>query len=221
MGCSRVRQRAGLRVCCGAVRKERLRSNPLTQDRDAQHRSRQTRHTRERHTLLRNAGSGGRGGSAPQTPRDLSHCANPGETQTETGRREASRIRSWFLARRSGRVSASPCPPLRSLTILSALQPQNHSPCAPAPQPMPPGSGSPRTAESGSEGQIRYIGDMTGVEPTHPRSLDAILGGRFFQTPLKFPVQPHFGPNPAPHGKRPAAPSTMKPKRQRNSSGAP
>ena len=35
LGCSRVRQRSGLRVCFGAVRKERLRSNPLTQDRDA------------------------------------------------------------------------------------------------------------------------------------------------------------------------------------------
>jgi len=44
------------------------------------------------------------GGSAPQTPRDLSLCANPGE-ETETGRTRAPRLPSWPL---SGARVASP-----------------------------------------------------------------------------------------------------------------
>ena len=51
---------------------------------------------------------------------------------TETGRREASRLRSWPPRRRSGRVSASPYPPLGSLTSVAVGEMRNHSFCAPA-----------------------------------------------------------------------------------------
>ena len=76
-------------------------------------------------------------GSAPQAPRDLAHQRQSRRVTTETGRPEndpqASRLRSWHLARRSGRVSAWPCPPVRSLTILSATLPRNHCRCARSP----------------------------------------------------------------------------------------
>jgi len=51
---------------------------------------------------------------------------------TETGRREASRLRSWPPSRRSGRISASPYPPLGSLTSVAVGETRNHSFCAPA-----------------------------------------------------------------------------------------
>jgi hypothetical protein len=73
-------------------------------------------------------------GSAPQAPRDLSHQRQSRRAATETGRplsvTEASRLRSWLLARRSGRVSAWPCPPARSLAILSMTWLWNHFRCA-------------------------------------------------------------------------------------------
>jgi hypothetical protein len=52
------------------------------------------------------------GGSAPQTPRDLSPLCQA-RRENRNGTHSASRLRSRPLSRRSGRVSASPCPPLR------------------------------------------------------------------------------------------------------------
>ncbi len=219
MGCSRARQRADGGVCHSSVRQRTTANEPANNGPRFPPHCWLTRHT-PRTTPTQAHPRWRPGGSAPQTPRDLSPLC---QARREKQKRDAQRIPSPISAPESAlgsrlRVALSSA---QGLGILSALQPPNHSRCAPAPQPMPPGSGSPRTAESGSDGQIRYIGDMPGVEPMALRALYAILGGRFFQTRLKFPVQPHFGPNQAPHGKRPAAPSTMKPKRQRNSNGAP
>ena len=68
-------------------RKERLRTNPQTMDRDPDRSCRLHRHKRHRKHLPTNPPHWpGLVGSAPQAPRDLSHRANPGETATETGR---------------------------------------------------------------------------------------------------------------------------------------
>jgi hypothetical protein len=70
-------------------RKERLRANPQTTDRDTNRRCRPTRHKRRRKSSIRNHPHWpGLVGSAPQTPRDLSPGANPGEQNrngTHTG----------------------------------------------------------------------------------------------------------------------------------------
>ena len=55
----------------------------------------------------------GLGGSAPQTPRDLSLCANPGE-EIETGRTGGAPSPVLAPERRSSRVSAWLYPPFRS-----------------------------------------------------------------------------------------------------------
>jgi len=104
-------------------RKERLRANPQTMDRDSNRRCQpQRRHKRLTKHPLRNHPHRPRlVGSAPQTPRDLSLWYQSRRDTTETGRRSASRLRSWSLARRSGRVSAWPCPPARSFSIVSAI----------------------------------------------------------------------------------------------------
>jgi hypothetical protein len=63
-------------------RKERLRANPQTMDRDPERRCRLRRHERgTKHPTPNHPHRPGLVGSAPQAPRDLSHRANPGETQ--------------------------------------------------------------------------------------------------------------------------------------------
>jgi hypothetical protein len=117
-------------------RKERLRANPQTMDRDPDRGCRLSRHKRRRKQRTTNHPHWrGLVGSAPQTPRDLSLWYQSRRDTTETGRRSASRLRSWSLARRSGRVSAWPCPPVRSWIILSATPARNHCRCARCPQP--------------------------------------------------------------------------------------
>ena len=116
-------------------RKERLRANPQTMDRDTNRRCRLTRHKRRRKSPIRiHPHRPGPGGSAPRgtlwVPRDLSPGCQSRRTKTETGRTSAPRLRSWPLTRRSGRVSAWPCPPVRLPTILSAAPAPNHCRCA-------------------------------------------------------------------------------------------
>ena len=156
MGCSRARHRADGGVCHSSVRQRTTANEPANHGPRFTPHCWLTRHT-PRTTPTQAHPRWRPGGSAPQTPRDLSPLCQA-RRENRNGTHSASRLRSWPLSRRSGRVSASPCPPLRSLTILSAIESPNHSPCAPAPQPMPPGPGSPRTAESGSDGQIRFLG---------------------------------------------------------------
>ena len=116
-------------------RKERLRSNPQTMDRDSNRSCRLTRHKRRRKHLPAIHPHWPRlVGSAPQAPRDLAHSANPGEQQQKRdipSDAQTSRLRSWLLARRSVRVSAWTYPPTRLPTILSATPAPNHCRCAP------------------------------------------------------------------------------------------
>lgn len=167
-------------------RKERLRANPQTMDRDTNRRCQLTRHKRRRKSATANhPHRPGLVGSAPQTPRDLSPGCQSRRTTTETGRHRsvhrAPRLRSWPLARRSGRVSAWPYPPVRSMTILSATQARNHCRCARCPIerrlfPDP----SPR-ARVGGRTEFGFRRDVSWVERPAPRALYAILSGRFFE----------------------------------------
>ena len=90
--------------------------------------------TNEPHPVPTPPGGGGRGALPPRPPEIYREGASLGEQNRNGTPWEASRLRSWLLSRRSGRVSASPCPPPRSSTILSALPPWNHSRCAPGPE---------------------------------------------------------------------------------------
>jgi hypothetical protein len=201
MGCSRPRQRADGGVCHSSVRQRTTANEPANNGprfpppllADQRHTPNDT-HT-QAHPRWRP------GGSAPQTPRDLSPLCQARREKQKRDAFRASRLRSWPLSRRSGRVSASPCPPLRSLTILSALQPQNHSWCAPAPltnaarfrQPTHSGErpGGPNPLH---RGHPRSRTDSSALVRRDPRR-------SFFQTRLKFPVPPHFGSNQAPRGR--------------------
>src|SRR5258708_30914442 len=91
-------------------RKERLRANPQSMDRDPDRGCRLSGHKRRRKQRTANHSHWpGLVGSAPQAPRDLSPSRQSRRAKAETGRPEtviqASRLRSWLLARRSGRVS--------------------------------------------------------------------------------------------------------------------
>jgi len=68
----------------------------------------------------------------PAPPRFIASGPIP-ERRNRNGTPLASRLRSWSLARRSGRVSASPCPPARSPPMLSAIAGRNHWRCAQRP----------------------------------------------------------------------------------------
>ena len=50
---------------------------------------------------------------------DLSLYANPEALKNKTGHLAITPLRSWPLSRRSGRFPALPCPPLRSIRILT------------------------------------------------------------------------------------------------------
>jgi hypothetical protein len=104
---------------------ERLRSNPQAMDRNTNRRRLPTRNTQPNQHPMEYLETG-LAGSAPQTPRDLSLERQSRRVQrnrngTPLLDEQASRLRSWLLARRSGRVSASPCPPARSMIILINL----------------------------------------------------------------------------------------------------
>jgi hypothetical protein len=134
----------------------------------------------ERHSHPSPFGGGGRGALPPRPPEIYRSCAELGE-KSRNGTQGASRLRSRPLSRRSGRVSALPCPPLRSLTILSALHSRNYRRCAPKGRKRPPVPAVHPSRRALQQGQIRFIGDVSGVEPTGLRALYAILGGRFFE----------------------------------------
>ena len=74
----------------------------------------------------------------PLGPPRFSALGQSRRAETETGRppcvTAAPRLRSWLLARRSGRVSAWPCPSARSLAILPMTSSWNHYRCAPSPR---------------------------------------------------------------------------------------
>lgn len=114
--------------------KERLRANPQTRDRDTADTVNSPDTTDTASIHQKSAAATRAGGPAPRPPRFIA-CGQSRRAKTETGHRKqstASRLRSWLLARRSGRVSASPCPPVRyfqSIRVITA----EHSPCAPAP----------------------------------------------------------------------------------------
>ncbi len=220
MGCSRARHRADGGVCHSSVRQRTTANEPANNGPRFRAHCCLTRHTPRTTSAPRHIRGGGRGALPPRPPEIYRPCAKLGE-KSRNGTHSASRLRSRPLSRRSGRVSASPCPPLRDSAFYlrsnrrTTRGARRRAKNAARPRPFP------HNGEQFGRAKSASLGDMPGVEPMALRALYAILGGRFFQTRLKFPVQPHFGPNQAPHGKRPAAPSTMKPKRQRNSNGAP
>ena len=219
MGCSRARHRADGGVCHSSVRQRTTANEP------ANHGPRFTPHCWLSRDTPRTTPTQAHprwrpGGSAPQTPRDLSPLC---QARREKQKRDAQRIPSPISAPESALGSH-----LR--VALSSVQVTDHFICDRIAEPLAVRAAGPKRRPSPAvpaqrravrQSQIRFLGDMPGVEPMALRAFYAILGGRFFQTRLKFPVQPHFRPNPAPHGQRPAAPSTMKPKRQRNSNAAP
>jgi len=129
LGCSRVRESPDRVVGSHSGRKERLRANPQTMDRNSNRRRPPTRQTNGTPIDNENVWRLGRWALPPSPPEIFRFGANPGETN-RNGTLIAPRLRSWLLARRSGRVSASPCPPARSLTILSTINSWNQSPCA-------------------------------------------------------------------------------------------
>jgi hypothetical protein len=146
-------------------RKERLRANPQTMDRDTNRRCQLTRHKRRRKFLGTNhPHRPGLVGSAPQTPRDLSPERQSRRTTNRNGTplsvTEAPRLRSWLLAQRSGRVSAWPCPLVRLLIILSVPQTRNHCRCARCPNRMTVSSRS-RAQQPDSANEPNWVSERT------------------------------------------------------------
>lgn len=104
-------------------RKERLRANPQTMDRDTNRRCQLTRHKRRRkHSPRNHPHWPGLVGSAPQTPRDLSRSRQSrrqnrnGTSHEYNSERPVSGLGSWRGARVAS--SASPYPPARSTFIV-------------------------------------------------------------------------------------------------------
>ena len=171
-------------------RKERLRSNPQTMDRDSNRSCRITRHKRRRNTHSANHPHSPRlVGSAPQAPRDLAHCANPGEQQPETQKQKrdapalSAGVPSPVLA--PGAALGS-----RLRVALSSGQVIDHFINAPLTEPLPVRA-APATARrhipiscctirTGTWPAFGLKMDVFWAGSTAPRALYAILGGRFF-----------------------------------------
>lgn len=127
LGCSRARE-SSCRVAGSAFRAKRTaasepanngpRFTPLPPD--AQNHTTNAKHE---HTTS-NPGAQARGLCPPDPLRFVAGVPIP-ERTTETGRVNASRLRSWPPARRSGRVSALPYPPAGSPPSLPSFRLRN------------------------------------------------------------------------------------------------
>ncbi len=219
MGCSRARHRADGGVCHSSVRQRTTANEPANTRRDSHRHCWLTRHT-PRTTPTQAYPRWRPGGSAPQTPRDLSPLC---QARREKQKRDAQRIPSPISAPESALGS-------RLRVALSSAQVTDHFICAPTAEPLAVRAGPPTNAAGFR--QPPHSGErLGGPNPLHrghdrSRTDSSALVRRdprrsFFPNAPQISVQPHFGPNQASHGKRPAAPSTMEPKIQRNSNGAP
>jgi len=111
-------------------RKERLRANPQTMDRQFEPTSPATDKPTAHPSTMKNVWRLGRWLCTP-APEIFRFGANPGETNRNGTLIGPSRLGSWRGARSRLRVALSPA---RSLTILSTINSWNQSPCAASPE---------------------------------------------------------------------------------------
>jgi hypothetical protein len=187
-----MRHRADGGVCHSSASKERLRSNPHTTDRDSHRCCRLSRDTpgSERHTVPTHAGGGGQGALPPRPPEIYRRRANLGEQKQK---RDAQGIPSPILAPESALGS-------RLRVSLSSAQVTDYFIRALTAEPLlvradPPDNtvrflvGCPLSEDCGTA-ETRPPTDVSGVQPTAPRALYAILGGRFSKLALFFEKNP-------------------------------
>ena len=191
MGCSRARHRADGGVCHSSVRQRTTANEP------ANHGPRFTPHCwltrRTPRTTPTQAYPRWRpGGSAPQTPRDLSPLC---QARREKQKRDAQRIPSPISAPESALGS-------RLRVALSSAQVTDHFICDRIAEPLAVRAAGPKRHPSPAvpaqrravrQSQIRFLGDMPGVEPMALRAFYAILGGRFFKRASYFRSNPISG----------------------------
>jgi len=135
MGCSRARQRADGGVCHSSVRQRTTANEPANNGPRFPPHCWLTRHT-PRTTPTQAHPRWRPGGSAPQTPRDLSPLC---QARREKQKRDAQRIPSPISAPESALGS-------RLRVALSSAQVTDHFICAPTAEPLAVRAGSPTNA---------------------------------------------------------------------------
>jgi len=127
LGCSRVRE-SPCRVAGLVFRTKRTTaSEPANNGPRSKPTLRSTAPTQTTHetpNTTSSAPAGAGGLCPPGPPRFIALVPIPerhNRNGTPASVTQASRLRSWSLARRSGRVSAWPCPPARPFSIVSAI----------------------------------------------------------------------------------------------------
>ncbi len=156
MGCSRARHRADGGVCHSSVRQRTTANEPANNGPRFPPHCWLTRHT-PRTTPTQAHPRWRPGGSAPQTPRDLSPLC---QARREKQKRDAQRIPSPISAPESAlgsrlRVALSSA---QGLGILSAIESPNHSRCAPPGQKRRPSPAVPAQRRAVRQSQIRFLG---------------------------------------------------------------